>query len=216
MTSDKYAERALKLLSSLLPDLRMGSKLLFVPPVEHVLRCFVLETGFAIKGTAYFWRLVMPLYRPPGFLVVNYGERLFAGERVSLLDADLDRTIDRLARAVSGGELERLRAIQSPQDFLRQIDWDSCPSTPNYRIDLALSHYMTGNVTACQEILDQVAAAPLNPRWADKIKLAQELAQDLRVNPVTLTQKIEAWKQDAIRWLHLAPPAKRRARVAVK
>src|ERR1700730_14515955 len=119
MSYEKYAERALKLLHKSLPDLRMGYKLLFVPPVEHILRCFVLETGFAIRGSAYFWRVVMPLYRPSALLVVNYGERLFGGERVSLLEPELDRTIERIARAVTGGELGRLTAIRGPKEFLQ-------------------------------------------------------------------------------------------------
>lgn len=212
MSYQKHVERALKLLHKSLPELRIGHHLLFAPPAGHILRCFVLETGLEIKGTAYFWRALMPLYRPSAFLVLNYGERLLGGERVSLLESELDRTIDRLAQTLRGGELSRLKAIQTPKDFLENVDWGALPQTPNYQIDLALTHYMAGDTEACQDILDRLAGGPPRPRWAKEISLAQELAHELRANPAAFSARIEAWEQAAIRWLHLAAPAKRRAR----
>lgn len=208
----KLAERAYKLLHQALPDLPIGNHLLLVPPAEHVLRCFVLETGLEIKGTAYFWRVLMPLYRRSGMLILNYGERLLAGERVSLEEPELDRTIDRLARTVSGGGLERLRAIETPEDFLRHVDWNACPATPNYRIDLALTHFMAGNPAACQEILDQLLAVPPNPRWDKELELARQLAQEVKSDRSALKARIMGWEQSAIRWLHLAPRARAKSR----
>lgn len=207
----KYTELALKRLHKSLPELRIGHDFLFVPPVGHVVRGFILETTLEIKGTAYFWWAVMPLYRSSGLLVLNYGERLLGGERLSLLEPELDRTIDRLAKTVRGDELARLKAIQTPKDFLQQVDWGGLPQTPNYQIDLALTHYMAGDSEACQDILDRLSGGPPRPRWAKEITLAQELALELRANPAAFSARIEAWEQASIRWLHLAPPAKRRA-----
>lgn len=207
----KYTELALKLLRKSLPELQIGHDFLFVSPVDHVVRGFILETTPEIKGTAYFWRVVMPLYRSSGLLVLNYGERLLGGERLSLLEPELDRTIDRLVKTVHGDELARLKAIQTPKDFLQQVNWGTLPQTPNYQIDLALTHYMTGDTEACQDILDRLVGGPPRPRWAKEISLAQELAHELRANPAALSARIAAWEQAAIRWLHLAPPAKRRA-----
>jgi hypothetical protein len=211
MSYRKYATRALKLLHKSLPELRMGHDLLFVPPVEHILRCFILETSLNIKGTAYFWRVVMPLYRPPSFLVVNYGQRLLGGERVSLLEEELDCTIHRLAQTVRGGELERLKAIETPKDFLQQVDWSALPSTPNYQIDLALTYYMSGDAAACQDILDRLAGGQPRPRWAKETILAQELAHELRANPSALATRIAAWEQAAVSRLHLETAAQGKA-----
>lgn len=211
MSYIKDARRALSLLHKAVPELLMGYDLLFAPPVEHILRCFILETGFSIKGTAYFWRVVMPLYRPSGMLALNYGERLLAGERVDLLEPALGRTVDCLAQTVRGGEIARLSAIQTPNDFLQQLDWGSLPQTPNYQIDLALTHYMTGDTKACQDILDRLAGGPPRLRWAKEIDLARELAHELRANPSALAARVDAWEQGAIRWLHLAPRARRSA-----
>jgi hypothetical protein len=210
MNYKKMIIRALKLLHKSLPALRMGHDLLFVPPVEHILRCFSLETRFDMKGAAYLWRVVIPLYRPPTYLILNYAERLLGGERVSVLESDLDQTVDRLVRAISQGELDYLKGIQGPQDFLQKIDWDSRPTSPNYRLDLALTHYMAGNIPACLEILEQVASAKLSPRWADNVRLVQELVEELKVNPAAFDRRIKTWEEKNINWFHLASRARRK------
>jgi hypothetical protein len=210
MNNGKMAERALKLLHRSLPTLRMGHDLLFVPPVDHILRCFAFETSFGMKGMAYFWRVVIPLYRPPTYLILNYADRLLGGERVSLLEPELDQTINRLVRVISQGELEYLRGIGSPQDFLQKIDWSGRPSSPNYRLDLALTQYMAGNVPDCLEILEQVVCAKLSPRWADTVRLAQELVDELKMNPSSLDRRIKSWEEKNISWFHLAPRKRRK------
>jgi hypothetical protein len=114
-------------------------------------------------------------------------------------------------RIISQGELDCLKKIQGPQDFLRQIDWNCRPSSPNYRLDLALTHYLTGNVAACREILEQVASAKLSPRWAGSVKLAQELVEELRVDPPALDRRIEAWERRNIDALRLERRSRRKA-----
>jgi hypothetical protein len=211
MNYEKMAERAVKLLHQALPALHMGHGLLFVPPVEHLLRCFVFETSLAMKGTAYFWRVVIPLYRPPTHLILNYADRLLGGERVSLLEPELDQTINRLTQIISQGQIDYLKGFRSPQDFLQKIDWSSRPSSPNYQVDLALTQYMAGNVSACLEILEQIVCAKLSPRWADTVRLAQELVDELRMNPSALGRRIKVWEERNIEWFHLVPRSRRRA-----
>jgi hypothetical protein len=210
MNYQKMAERALKLLHKSLPALQMGNNVLFVSPVEHILRGFTLETHFDMKGAAYLWRVVMPLYRPPCFLVFNYADRLLEGEKVSLLESDLDQTIDRLARVVSQGEIEHLKRIKSPQDFLQQVDWGGRPASPNYLLDRALTQYMTGNVPACLGILGQVVSVQFSPRWAESVALARELIEELEVNLPAFDRRIRAWEERNIGWLRLAPRARRK------
>jgi hypothetical protein len=210
MNSRKLAERALKVLHKSLPALRMGHDLLFVPPIQHILRGFSLETNFEMKGEAYLWRVVIPLYRPPTFLILNYADRLLGGEKVSVLEADLDETVDRLVRVISQGEIEHLKGIQSPQDFLQKIDWDSRPTSPNYQLDLALTHYMAGDPPACLKILEQVISAKSGPRWADNVNLAHELFEELKANPAALDRRIKAWEDKNINWFRLASRARRK------
>jgi hypothetical protein len=210
MNARKLAERALKLLHKSLPALKKGNDVLFVPPVEHVLRGFALEADFETKGAFYLWRVVMPLYRPPAFLILNYSDRLLGGEKVSVLDADLDRTVERVARVISG-ELDYLNRFRTPQDFLQKVDWNSLPATPNYRLDMALTHYMVRNISACLQNLEQLASAKFSPRWAENVRLAQELAQELKAGPAAFDLRIKDWEDWNINWFHLAPRTRRRA-----
>ena len=209
MNAEKLAKRALKLLQKSVPALKKGNDVLFVPRVEHILRGFALEVDFRTKGAFYLWRVVMPLYRPPAFLILNYSDRLLGGEKVSVLDADLDRAVERVAQVISG-ELDYLNHFRTPQDFLQRIDWKNLPATPNYRLDLALTNYMAGNVSACLQTLEQVASAKLSPRWADNVKLAQELAQELKAGPAAFDLRIKNWEDWNIDWFHLAPRTRRR------
>jgi hypothetical protein len=209
MNYQKMTGRALKLLHKSLPTLRMGHDILFVPPVEHILRCFTLETRLDMKGTAYFWRVVMPLYRPTCFLVLNYADRLLGGDRVSLAEPDLGRTIDRLMQVISENELDCLKGIRSPSHFLHYVDWKCRPSSPNYRLDMALSQYMTGNVPACLETLEQLVSAKHSPRWVDSVRLARQLIEELKVNPSAFDQRIRAWEERNMSWFHVAPRARR-------
>jgi hypothetical protein len=212
MNVTRMAERALKALHRSLPTLRMGNGVLFLPPIKHVLRGFALEPNLEMKGTAYLWRVVLPLYRPPTYLILNYSERLLDGEKVSVLEPDLDQTIDRLVRAISRGELDYLNGMQTPQDFLQKIDWNARPSSPNYRIDLALTHYMTEDVPACRKVLEQVVCAKLSPRWADNVRLAQEMLDELKADPSVLARRVEAWEATNTSWFHLESRKGRRTR----
>jgi hypothetical protein len=69
---------------------------------------------------------------------------------------------------------------------------------------------MTGNVPACVEILTQVVSAKLSRRWADSVKLAQELIEELKVDPSALDRRIKAWEERNIGWFHLAPRSRRK------
>jgi hypothetical protein len=208
MNSEKLAKRAHKRLHKAVPELRLGHDMLFVPPVDHIAGCFALETGYSLGDRAYFWRVVMPLYRPRSFLVLNYGERLLGEDAISLAEADLDRTINRLAQAVHG-ELDVLRRVRAPKDFLEHVNWDDQPKSPSYRIDLALTHYLSGDAPACREVLDELLAQPPNPWWGKERELTQELARDLDQDRAALTRRIEAWEQSVKRWLHIIPRPRR-------
>ena len=216
MNSEKLAKRAHKRLHKAVPELRLGHDMLFVPPVDHIVGCFALETGYSLGDRAYFWRVVMPLYRPRGFLVLNYGERLLGGEAISLAETDLDQTIDRLARSVHE-EIDLLRRVRAPKDFLEHVNWGDQPKSPHYRIDLALTHYLSGDATACREVLEELVARPPNPWWAKERELAQELARELNQDPGALTRRIEAWEQSVKRWLHIIPrPRRQRVHVPLR
>jgi hypothetical protein len=188
------AHAAIRLLHKSLPELPARFGMLVVPPTEHIFRCFVLETNFAEKGKAYLWRVVMPLYRPPCLLVLNYGERILGGKQLDLAETELDRSINRMVRAISEGERDYLKGICGPREFLETVDWNRLPQSPNYRLDLALSYYLSGNVSSCLKILEEVASAKARPGWDELIKVAAEIVHELRTAPSALDKRIQAWE----------------------
>jgi hypothetical protein len=215
MNPNKLCKRTLKLLHKSLPEFLVGYDFLCLRPVDHFLRGFALELNYLPKGSAYFWLLTMPLYRPSSFLIVNYSERLFGGQRVSLLDADLDQTIACLVGIISS-ERARLDEIRTPEDFLHKTKWDELPSTPNYRIDLALTHFLVGDLAACEDVLEELLARPPNSKWADQLALAQELAREAKSDPSAITRWIENREQKAKASLRLVPRMRQTRRKIVR
>jgi hypothetical protein len=194
MNSQRMAEAAIRRLHKLVPELPARRGKLIVPPTEHILRCFVLETNVGKKGKAYFWRVVMPLYRPPCFLVLNYGERILGGELLDLAETELDGSLRRMLDAVSHGERDHLSSIRGPREFLEKIDWDRLPQSPNYRLDRALSHYLSGDVSACLGIVEEVASAKVRPRWNELVEVAAEIVKEMKTTPSALDKRIQAWE----------------------
>ena len=62
-------------------------------------------------------------------------------------------------------------------------------------MDLALTHYMTGDVPACLKVLEQVVSAKVSARWAGSIKLAQELLEELKVDDFALARRSKIGKR---------------------
>jgi hypothetical protein len=194
MNSQRMAEAAIRRLHKLVPELPARRGVLIVPPTEHLLRCFVLETNVGKKGKAYFWRVVMPLYRPRRFLLLNYGERILGGELLDLAETELDRSLRRMLEAISQGERNYLSSFRGPREFLEKIDWDRLPQSPNYRLDRALSHYLSGDASACLGILEEVASAKVRPIWNELVQLAAEIVQEMKTTPSALDKRIQAWE----------------------
>ena len=74
------------------------------------------------KGLFYFWRVLGPLYSPVQTL--PYSSRLVNSDYISLDDSEMETSVRRLVEAISGGELEFLRSIRRPEDFLEQFGGD--------------------------------------------------------------------------------------------
>jgi hypothetical protein len=51
--------------------------------------------------------------------------------------------------------------------------------------------------------MEQVVSAKLSARWADNVRLAQELVEELKVDRSALDRRIEAWEAHNISWFHL-------------
>jgi hypothetical protein len=202
-SQSKLSAEALKRIYKEVPELRIRYGKLVVSPTDHLLRCFCFDV--MLEREVYFWRVVMPLYRPPSFLVLNYGERLLNGQSVALNERDLDRTVQHLADIISCSELAKVQRIRTPRDFLEQTEWNSLPSSPNYRLDLGLSRFMAGDVPAALEVFEELAAAKLRPIWAETVNYAHDLVEGLKTDRALVEHKISTWEQYNTAVLGLGP-----------
>jgi hypothetical protein len=182
--------------------------MLVVPPTEHIIRCFVFERT-PYKGLFYFWRVVLPLYTQWPVITLRYSERLLSKEGyIDLNESEFDRSIQNLVRIISQTELEDLRTIRGPQEFLDRFGGASANEgyTPGISLfDAALTYYLIGNIPFCLEILDDFASQDWGPGRVDIHLSARDLAREMRIDPSAAERKIQALEKINIERFALGP-----------
>jgi hypothetical protein len=199
--------KALKHLQRSLGDLRVCKDMLVVPPTEHIIRCFVFERT-PYKGLFYFWRVVLPLYTQWPVLTLGYGTRLAKGDYIDLGEAEFERSIERLVDVISRGELDDLRSIRRPRDFLDRFGGPSRSEgyTPMISaFDAALTYYLVGNTPFCLDILEDFAGEDLHPGRVDVHMAARDLVREMRIDSSAGWKKIKASERASIERFGLGP-----------
>jgi hypothetical protein len=190
----------LRLIQSNLKGTRLCGDVLVVLPTEHLLRGFVFERTLE-KEMYYLWRVVMPLYRPANTIILNYSKRMSKGDKFRLTKPGLNQTAERIAAVMSPGHLSYLRKIRGPREFLKHVNWMAGNTLANFRIDLALTHYMVGNVADCIKILERIPVESLPPKLRDYVV---PFAAELRTNPEDAASRVQSWERENIERLGLA------------
>jgi hypothetical protein len=199
--------KALRLLQKSFGDLRLCKALLVVPPTEHIIRCFLFERT-PYKGLFYFWRVVLPLYTQWPVVTLNYGKRLAKGGYVDLSESQLERSVQQLAQIISAGELDDLRAIRQPREFLDRFGGASADDgfTPMISpFDAALTYYLVGNIPFCLDVLDDFACEDLQPGSVDIHLSARDLAREMRIDSSAGEKKIKTLEKINIERFALGP-----------
>jgi hypothetical protein len=199
--------KALRLLQESFSDLHLCKNMLVVPPTEHIIRCFVFEQT-PYKGLFYFWRVVLPLYTPWPLITVSYGERLAKGSYLDLSDSQIEQSVQSLIQILSQGELDDLRAVRGPQEFLARFGGASVDVgfTPLISpLIAALTYYLVGSIPFCLDILDDFASEDLRPGGVDIQLSARDLAREMRIDPSAGERKINALEKTNIERFALGP-----------
>jgi len=198
---------ALKLLQKTFSDLRLCKDMLVIPPTEHIIRGFLFERT-PYKGLFYFWRLVLPLYTQWPVITLGYSKRLAKAEFIDLGEVEFQQSILRLVQIISQGELDDLRSIRRPQDFLDRFGGASSREgyTPMISaFDAALTYYLVGNIPFCLDILEDFASEDLYPGRVDIHLSARDLAREMRIDPSAGERKIQASEMISIERFALGP-----------
>lgn len=190
----------LRLIQGALKGTQLCGDVLVVLPTQHLLRGFVFERTLE-KEMYYLWRVVMPLYRPANTVILNYSKRISKGDKFRLTRPGLNQTAERIAAVMSPGHLSYLRRVRSPKEFLKHVNWMIGNTTVNFNVDLALTHYMLGNLSECIKIFEGI---PLESIPAVVRTYMVPFITELRTNPVEAASRVQSWECENIGRLDLA------------
>jgi hypothetical protein len=118
-----------------------------------------------------------------------------------LTQEGLDETAERIASIMSPGHLSYLRRVRGPKEFLKHVGWMAGNTMLNFRVDLALTHYLLGNVDQCIKILERL---PLEELAAPIRSHIVPFFTELRTNPADAAARLQAWERENVERLGLA------------
>ena len=149
----------------------------------------------------YLWRVLTPLYVPVNRVFLDYSARIFKGEKFRLRRQGLDQIAERIAATMSPGHLSYLRRVRGPKEFLKHVAWMTGNTTLNFNVDLALTHYMLGEVDQCIKILGGLALEDSPPPLRAHIV---PFFTELKTSPADAASRVRAWERENVERLGLA------------
>jgi hypothetical protein len=181
--------------------------MLVVPPTEHVVRGFLLETT-SEKDRVYLWRVVAPLLRPMGGVVLDYSSRVSGSELELYIRREaFEESVEKVLGIISE-HIEYLRGVRHPHDFLRHASWIVDGSPLLARFDQALIHYVIGNVPhgiKSLRALNQEADGWDARRRQYIGPLLKRIVRQIDEDPAGLMTLLQEWEDQNIERLGLAP-----------
>src|SRR3981189_3719884 len=191
--------KTLQLIQRRLKGTQLCKNVLVVLPTEHILRGFLFERTLS-KDMYYLWRVITPLYKPANPVFLTYSDRISKGY-LRLAREAVDETAERIASIMSPGHLSYLRRVRGPKEFLKHVGWMAGNTTLNFRVDLALTHYLLGNVDQCIKILERL---PLENLAAPIRSNIVPFFAELRTSPADAASRLQAWERETVERLGLA------------
>ena len=192
--------KTLRLIQRRLKGTQLCKDVLVVLPTEHILRGFLFERTLS-KDMYYLWRVITPLYKPANPVFLTYSKRMSKSRYFRLTQEGLDETAERIASIMSPGHLSYLRRVRGPKEFLKHVGWMAGNTMLNFRVDLALTHYLLGNVDQCIKILERLPLEDLPPPFRVHIV---PFFKELRTRPADAACRLQAWERENVERLGLA------------
>jgi hypothetical protein len=181
--------------------------MLVVLPTEHILRGFLMEATTE-KGRIYLWRVVTPLHRPMGRVLLEYSDRISENGKDIYVDNDAPEKSARMLGAIISQHLAYLQTTRTPRDFLQHISPMIGNSSVRFRVDLALTLYRLGDVRQCGDILRLLDREVDRLEEKDRLPVdhaIKEAARTFEADPLRLGPLLDEWEQQNVERLGLLP-----------
>src|SRR5262249_33741445 len=114
---------------------------------------------------------------------------------------ELDGAAERIASIISPEHLSYLRRVRGPKEFLKHVSWMAGNTMLNFNVDLALTHYVAGDVDQCIKILAGLPLEDLHPTLRANIV---SFFTELRTSPNDAASRVQAWERENVERLRLA------------
>jgi len=102
---------------------------------------------------------------------------------------------------MSPGHLGYLRRVRGPKEFLKHVGWMAGNTHWNFNVDLALTHYVLGDVDQCIKILERISFEDMHPKVRAYIL---PFFTELRTSPADAASRVQAWERENVERLGLA------------
>jgi hypothetical protein len=199
------SKRVFKSILKRLPDLVLCKNMLVVPPTEHIVRGFLLEST-SEKDRVYLWKVVAPLLRPMSSVILDYSNRVSGNEVDLYIRKDaFEQSVENIRNIVCD-HIGYLREVRQPHDFLRHTSWVVDGSPLMARFDQALIHYVIGNMqqsVKALRALDKEVDQWDGARQQYIGPLLKQIVREIDEDPVRLAALLSRWESENIERLGL-------------
>lgn len=193
-----------KSLLSILPGFAIKKDLMFVSPLEGLLRGISFEGSSFDKTSFYANFFMMPLCVPTNHLYFNFGDRVrnrSGGDRWS---KEMPGLLEELSAALKTQASPVLSHTRSLLDFAKYARscYSTNPHTPK-AVGLALAR--AGHIDEAIEVIDGLLSQlDLSVAWQQEIaELCRTLKEKVVAGPEPAQQQLEAWETETLRNLGL-------------
>jgi hypothetical protein len=196
-----------KRLAADLPGFSFKGRLMFLAPIQSVLRGFCFESSGFAKEAFYFWMFFQPLFVPAREIRFLFGHRLENGRRWRNDERDLESAL------LSGikAEIPKLLGLHNAETVASALEPFVKPNAvgyvnPHCREALAYALIKSGQIEKADRVLSALEKSiDTNIAWEKEIALRTAQMRGMLPNrPDDAIEQLTAWEYETVHNLGLA------------
>ena len=214
MKSSEIKRLSIKYLLPHLPEFRVKGSLLYVEPVEQLLRGFGFESSGFDRTAIYVWMFVQPLYVRAPDIVLTFGERLGGGAKTwHPVAGQEEEVMGDILREIRRKGLPFLDQIRTPADLARVASAKAQKAPDNTHVleVEAYSLVLAGRYRDARTVLERIeqlarSLLTANPRalWIEEVGTrARLLRETLARSPDEAIALLDQWRLEMLTKLGL-------------